>query len=55
MMTCNIVSRPLHLAIIHENVRLTQYLVKLIVRVYMNNLDIANNMRQVSRVAGQWS
>ena len=38
--------RPLHLSIIHENVRLTQYLVKLIVGVYMN-LDIANNMRQV--------
>ncbi len=38
--------RPLHLAIIHENISLTQYLVKLIVGVYMN-LDIANNMRQV--------
>ena len=38
--------RPLHLAIIHENTNLTQYLVKLIVGVYMN-LDIANNMRQV--------
>ncbi|CAI8027688.1 Nuclear factor NF-kappa-B p100 subunit [Geodia barretti] len=36
---------PLHLSIIHENVRLTQHLVKLIVGVYMN-LDIANNMRQ---------
>lgn len=36
---------PLHLAIIHENFELTQYLVKLIVGVYMN-LDIANNMRQ---------
>ena len=39
-------SRPLHLAIIHENSGLTQYLIKLIVGVYMN-LDIANNMRQV--------
>ena len=41
--------RPLHLAIIHENTNLTQYLVKLIVGVYMN-LDISNNMRQVSVV-----
>jgi len=41
------IHRPLHLAIIHENLELTKYLVKLIVGVYMN-LDIANNMRQVS-------
>lgn len=39
--------RPLHLAIIHENFTLTQYLIQLIVGVHMN-LDIANNMRQVS-------
>ena len=43
--------RPLHLAIIHENTNLTQYLVKLIVGVYMN-LDIANNMRQVWYACG---
>ena len=42
----NSLSRPLHLAVIHENFGLTQYLVKLIVGVNMN-LDIANNMRQV--------
>jgi len=36
---------PLHLAIIHENFTLTQYLIQLIVGVHMN-LDIANNMRQ---------
>lgn len=46
-----VLCRPLHLSIIHENVRLTQHLVKLIVGVYMN-LDIANNMRQVSSYRG---
>ena len=51
---CSILTcRPLHLSIIHENVRLTQHLVRLIVGVHMN-LDIANNMRQVCVVCGVW-
>ncbi|XP_065901847.1 NF-kappa-B inhibitor epsilon-like isoform X2 [Dysidea avara] len=36
---------PLHLAVIQENFKLVQYLVKLITSVYMS-LDIANNLRQ---------
>ena len=48
-MTCSFYS-PLHLAIIHENLSLTYYLVKLIVGVSMN-LDIANNLRQVCIVS----
>lgn len=39
--------RPLHLSIIQENIPLTFYLVRLITGVSMN-LDIANNLRQVS-------
>lgn len=41
--------RPLHLAIIHANVRLTRYLIHLIkmVQTRNTNFDIANNMRQV--------
>ena len=41
-----LICRPLHLAIIQENIPLTFYLVRLITGVHMN-LDIANNMRQV--------
>ena len=42
----SLLCRPLHLAIIQENIPLTFYLVRLITGVHMN-LDIANNMRQV--------
>lgn len=46
-----ILHRPLHLAIIHENVNLTRYIIRLVKGVdVQTNLDMPNNMRQARAI-----